>query len=307
MKRWWIWMGVIAGCGPVVGGAEDGATDDDTTGGGSTTVSATTAPVTTTGGTTVGSTTDTTTSTVTTVTTAVTDPTTEGEDECGEECCAFLCEPDGGWGDADCDLWAQDCPRGDKCMPWANDGGAIWTATRCSPLDAAPGGVGEPCHVEGSGVSGFDDCALGSMCWGVDPDTNEGTCVGFCEGSEANPQCPDGLACFIGFEGALVLCLPPCDPLAPECGADACVFDEYSGDFWCVPALHVGETYYGEPCGDTPFACGSDYVCVSGENVANCEGHCCTTICDPAAPNTCPEAEFGQTCLPLGEIGYCGT
>ncbi len=40
-------------------------------------------------------------------------------------------------------IWAQDCPEGEKCMPWANDGGGSWNATRCSPLDPNPSAVGD--------------------------------------------------------------------------------------------------------------------------------------------------------------------
>ena len=33
----------------------------------------------------------------------------------------------------------------------------------------------------GSAVSGVDNCAQGSMCWGVDPETLEGECIAFCD------------------------------------------------------------------------------------------------------------------------------
>src|SRR5687768_13175994 len=45
--------------------------------------------------------------------------------------CNFGCLPDFGGGEQ-CDLWAQDCARGSKCMPWAFDGGVHWNGTRCS-------------------------------------------------------------------------------------------------------------------------------------------------------------------------------
>ena len=47
----------------------------------------------------------------------------------------FLGFPDGGTEPTDCDIWAQNCPRGEKCMPWANDDGYGWSATRCTPID----------------------------------------------------------------------------------------------------------------------------------------------------------------------------
>ncbi len=66
----------------------------------------------------------------------------------------FLVSPDGGGSVIACDLWSQDCPPGEKCMPWANDGGNTWNATRCTPIDDDPRSVGEPCTVvESGGVS----------------------------------------------------------------------------------------------------------------------------------------------------------
>ena len=79
-----------------------------------------------------------------------------------------------------CSTFAQDCPPGFKCMPWASDGGNSWNATRCVPIAPDPNAPGEPCTVEGSGVSGLDDCDGISMCWEVDPDAVEGHCVSIC-------------------------------------------------------------------------------------------------------------------------------
>ena len=45
----------------------------------------------------------------------------------------FINPPDGG-STIECDIWADDCPRGTKCMPWAADGGSTWNATKCSRL-----------------------------------------------------------------------------------------------------------------------------------------------------------------------------
>ena len=75
----------------------------------------------------------------------------------------FIIDPDGAGVNNECDIWAQDCMKGEKCMPWDNAGGNSWNATRCSPVDDNPGQPGDSCTVEGSGVSGIDDCALSSM------------------------------------------------------------------------------------------------------------------------------------------------
>ncbi len=54
----------------------------------------------------------------------------------------------------ECDYVLQDCPRGSKCMPWANDGGNAWVSARCSPLDPDPVEPGGACTMQGSPVSG---------------------------------------------------------------------------------------------------------------------------------------------------------
>ena len=135
----------------------------------------------------------------------------------------------------ECDIFAQDCPDGEKCMPWANDGGGAWNATRCTAVDDSAGQPGDECIVEGSGVSGIDSCDLGVMCWDVDPETNVGTCVAMCTGDEANPICEDpATTCTIANNGAIVLCLPTCDPLLQDCGDDQGCYpidDEWS----CAP------------------------------------------------------------------------
>ncbi len=141
---------------------------------------------------------------------------------------------DVGGGIIECDVFAQDCPDGSKCMPWANDGGQAWNATHCTPVAEDPHAPGEPCLVEGNGLSGFDDCELRAMCWDVDPDTDMGECVAQCDGTEAAPECPDGTACMIANDGVLTLCLRTCDPKAPTCDADELCSVLDDGAF-CVP------------------------------------------------------------------------
>ena len=64
----------------------------------------------------------------------------------------FVMMPDGGPGN-ECDPKEQDCPDGQKCTAWANDGGTFWNANRC--VDETGEGVsGDVCMVEGGGVSG---------------------------------------------------------------------------------------------------------------------------------------------------------
>jgi hypothetical protein len=224
------------------------------------------------------------------------------EEDTGGTGCAFTCpsQPGGGGGGGgsfECDVWAQDCMDGEKCMPWANDGGPLWNATRCAPLADMPAPLGEPCMVEGSGVSGIDDCDIGHMCWDVDR-FNEGTCVALCQGTEASPTCPGEDVC-LTITDALSLCQTGCDPLAQDCpDGEAC--GTTIGAHVCTTAGPAGA---GDSCVD--LACTEGLVCVDGASIASCEAlACCAPYCDPAgAP--CPG---GATCQPLDvapDVGVC--
>jgi len=227
----------------------------------------------------------------------------------------FIMDPDGCHHCGhECDVWAQDCERGYRCMPWANDGGDRWNATLCTEIDPTPAAVGEPCHAVESAFSGADDCMFGSVCWGVDPVTLEGTCVAICEGSEADRRCGEGLECFIGFEGVITLCLPSCDPFDPLCGegevcsgdANGFVSDE---PFVCLPTPPFTPRSYGEPCGGLEI-CAAGLACVRAPNVPGCEDHCCTMLGDLAQGPICPDP--AQTCIPVDDtmpesgLCYCG-
>ncbi len=312
MKRGFVIV-VLAGCGPTVamgeGGAEAGFDDSggsDTTRGGEPTSSATT-PMT---------------SSVTLTTSATIDSgdVDDGDpsDDDATDGDPFITPPDIVCllhCSFDCDQFAQDCPEGEKCMPWANDGGNVWTANKCTPIDRAAVGVGEPCVVVGSYASGVDDCALDAMCFGVDPLTNEGTCVPTCTGDEDEPVCPEGLACTLAFDGYLNVCLTPCDPLAPSCGAgEVCAHaaDQPLGTppFLCYPTPQFEPQPLGVSCGDLRV-CDAGLGCVPSEHVPGClEESCCTLLGDLEAPPECSDPM--QECIPVFEgdppegLCFCG-
>jgi hypothetical protein len=207
------------------------------------------------------------------------------DDSTGNDTATFIMRPDGGNVSNECDIWAQDCPEAEKCMPWANDGGDSWNATRCSPVDAAPGQPGDACSVEGSGVSGIDDCDIASMCWNVDNETNMGVCVGFCEGSEANPVCPDpGTGCSISNEGTLILCLPYCDPLLQDCSDTEACYPEENG-FFCSPDASGDDGGYGDAC-EYLNVCDAGLFCADAVVVPDCgsSSGCCSEYCDISDP-----------------------
>jgi hypothetical protein len=221
----------------------------------------------------------------------------------GEDGVDFITPPDGVLPPYECDIWANDCPRGEKCMPWANDGGSSWNATKCTPLAEDPNAPGEPCTVQNNGVSGIDDCEARSMCWNVDIETNTGTCVAFCSGSEANPTCESTCEyCTIASEGPLILCLPECNPLAQDCGDGQGCYPT-NDTFSCVPDAGGDAGALGEPC-EYLNVCDPGLVCGSPEWVPGCRGiGCCMTLCDVLDANACASAFDGAECIPWFDDG----
>lgn len=229
----------------------------------------------------------------------------------------FLTMPDGtNGGIFECDLWAQDCPEGEKCVPWASDGGT-WNATRCAELGANPGQPGDECTAEGGGASGDDDCAIGSMCWDVDPETNMGTCAAQCMGDEANPICEDSdTTCSIANGGAIQLCLPICDPLLQDCVADTQACYPINDAFACAPDVSADDAGIGTPCAFINV-CPPGLICLTpegyGPDCASGDG-CCGTVCDitdeavmcPGSGQTC-EAWYVEGEAPPGyeDVGAC--
>jgi hypothetical protein len=228
----------------------------------------------------------------------------------------FLFPPDGGgggvcvvagggnWHCSYCDLFAQDCLAGDKCMPWAYDGGNTWNSARCSPIAEDPGQPGDACTVEGSAFSGFDDCDLGAICWNVDPATNEGTCVATCTGNAANPICPEETVCMMANDGHVLVCLPPCDPLQ----TDVCPTDQtctaLDQDPVCIPSVGIEVL----PC--DMEVCAPDQTCLDSDMLAACPDlACCTAWCDLTAAD--PDApcadEPAHSCQPYYEAGAAPT
>ncbi|MGB1277021.1 MAG: ribulose phosphate epimerase, partial [Nannocystaceae bacterium] len=192
------------------------------------------------------------------------------------------------------------------CTAYANDGGSAWNATTCADI-AGERAPGESCTVVGSGTAGKDDCALGAMCWGVDVETLEGTCVAFCEGSFEMPNCmPEGTGCFITNEGALNLCLPPCNPLVQDCPAgDGCY--PLAGSYLCRLTLTEPEGgQEGDACEYSDRNCQPGLLCLDAElDPTSCNGasSCCAPTCDLTAPDcSAPMAE----CVAIYETPWPG-
>jgi hypothetical protein len=206
---------------------------------------------------------------------------------------SFIEEPDPGI--PDCDPFAQDCPDGEKCVPWGSTGGH-WDAVKCVPVlgDQKPG---EPCHYAGT-VEATDDCDATSHCWDLDGEGN-GICAPFCLGTPDEPYCPDlpgcnDYHCLTSGSGWINLCVTTCDPLAQDCGEGLGCF--WASGFQCV--FTTEDLPIGAECGFIND-CAAGLSCVSAEQVPGCAGDsCCTAFCDVGAVvDPCPQLLPGTSCV----------
>ena len=223
----------------------------------------------------------------------------------------FLVQPDGGAAHSECSQWLEDCPPGEKCMPYANDGGNAWNALRCSPIATDPAAPGEPCTVEGTGVSGIDDCEQHAMCWDIDPKTGEGTCVAMCIGGEQAPACAEpGEFCSIAGDAVLTLCLDICDPLAQDCGPGLGCYP-IDAEYVCAPDASDEGGGPLELC-EYINACDPGSLCAGSSAVCGDDPGCCVPFCalsDPQCPagTACiPAMEPGTEPIGLSDVGFCG-
>ena len=213
----------------------------------------------------------------------------------------------------DCDSYLQDCPDGEKCNPYADDGGSAWNALGCFPVAPSPNQPGEPCEVIGSGTSGFDNCDVASMCWAVDTETNIGNCVALCEGSIEAPTCSDpSTTCSVANEGVLNLCLLSCDPDGDDCPQGQACYEIDTG-FVCAPDAPPAPGAPGTSC-DNIASCDLGAICVTAAaHGPGCDGQgCCTEECDLSDPvcenpNQVCQEWFEDGMVPPGfeDFGVC--
>lgn len=210
-----------------------------------------------------------------------------------------------------CNTYDEDCEEGQKCMPWADDGGSAWNALKCVDI-TGDGSHGDPCTVEDNGLSGIDDCGLHHMCWGIDPDTLMGHCIAFCDGTPEQPSCaPANTTCVIANNNTLNICLPTCDPLVQACPEGEGCYPSDNG-YICAPnSASEDSGLEGDAC-NFINNCQPGFACTDAENLLGCMANaCCSPVCDLNAPDPCPNPE--TMCRPIfGEeqdyahAGYCG-
>ncbi len=217
--------------------------------------------------------------------------------ETGAPPTGFIPMNDGGpIGVKECDIWKQDCPMGQKCMPW-DPGGQSWNSTKCTDVADNAAKVGDDCVAEGGGTSGVDNCELGSMCWFLDAD-NKGSCVELCKGTPMAPTCSGDKICDESNEGVIIVCLETCDPLAQSCPEGQICFFDGVDTFICDFDASGDMGKYGDPCAYINV-CDYGLFCANPETVPGCppDNGCCSPYCNINEPNTCPGAPM-QECVP---------
>lgn len=209
------------------------------------------------------------------------------------------------------------CPEGQKCSGAGDErvnNLLLVSEPTCFPVlgDKQKGEVCDPGELP---VDGLDDCAdtlcfLSPYGWGSGEPGEQGVCVEFCgtgyypEESQSSCDDPNDF-CFEGGcqECGMTLCLPTCDPLAPNCPeGKVCSFAFSSREqgFTCM-APEESLPGAGEAC-DWTYQCTPDSWCVLVEEVSTpcVDGEaCCTPLCDLDAPNNCPGAPMGEVCVPV--------
>lgn len=194
--------------------------------------------------------------------------------------CDFICRVDVA-SDVECDVLAQDCPCGQKCLAYDGEGVGYHSSIKCFDL-TGNGQLGDPC-IANPIADGGDDCGPGLMCWYLQED-GSGECIALCTGKLGGPfECPVGSNCYIEEGGVLSLCIPECDPLLQDCGpGQVCVLGN-GYRFSCAPDWSGDTGGEGAPC-EGSIDCGPGLICTPefsypSPSCGDSNG-CCTPFCD---------------------------
>lgn len=292
---------VCAGCSGEenIGSSGDGATSATSTSSGFSEDSGTTA----------------TSTSATADTSATIDPATTATSDTTQNC--FVC-PTEGDGDRPCNPWLQDCPRGQKCTPWAHGGASSLNSHKCVPVAPDPDSVDETCAAEGDGLSGIDSCDKGSFCYNVDPQTGTGYCVALCHGIEeqcvqdGSGCCSEGYHCKFEAGGA-TYCLLDCDPISQDCldEGEACYPNPDDAQNFECDKTSASTGKIADPC-YAHRMCDLGTFCGDSAGYPGCSplSDCCIPFCELLSPE-CPA---GTECVawfeskpPVGheDVGFC--
>jgi hypothetical protein len=199
----------------------------------------------------------------------------------------------------ECDVFAQDCDDGEKCVPYSSVG-SYYDGSKCVPVTGDQA-HGEPCSYGGSALA-TDDCDENSGCWDFHELDGEqlGICHAFCTGTADDPHCPAGSSCSVDSSGTLAFCVITCDPVAQDCGPGL-------GCYWANAAFECTFTTQnipaGEPCG-LVNDCAPGLLCASSELLPTCsDTACCTRFCYLSLGDSQCDATPGTVCVSFFEEG----
>jgi hypothetical protein len=197
-----------------------------------------------------------------------------------------------------CDMFGQDCPDGEKCVPYATDGGNVWDSFKCVPVQGDQA-TGEPCTYDGP-VESTDDCDATAWCLDSDSD-GEGLCHAFCGGTPDEPECLPDSGCAVSGGGTITICMPQCHPLEQDCPeGEGCYWFPF-GAFLC--GITLDDIPTGEPCGYADD-CQPGNFCAYATVLPDCDGEsCCTNFCDLWLGNSQCAAVPGTECVSFFERG----
>lgn len=199
-----------------------------------------------------------------------------------------------------CDSFMQDCPEGEKCVPYGSNGGN-WDASKCVAILGSQA-TGEPC-VYGGVSEATDDCDGTGYCWNVMEVDGEaiGTCHAFCTGTPDDPECPPNSQCSLSGDGTINLCILGCDPLIQDCGEGLACYWAHNG-FQCI--LTTQNVPIGQPCGYIND-CDVGLICLNADAFPACAGvACCSAFCElELGDGPCDAALPGTVCVPFFEDG----
>ncbi|MBK8266291.1 MAG: hypothetical protein IPK80_33810 [Nannocystis sp.] len=222
-----------------------------------------------------------------------------------------------------CSLILQDCPQGQKCVPWNESGGIFPDGVRCVDEPSNADLIGEECMVTGGFGSGIDTCVKGALCFDLDNDA-QGSCIEFCGGTPEKPTCGEpNEKCTVFFDPPVHLCFVKCDPLIQDCPiGQGCYMDEGmigSEGFVCMPTVlspnEDGD--YRDLCYNQA-GCAPGFACIYPENVPGCPyEYCCSPWCNLADnPEICGTLDAKMECIPwypdgmatpgYEDVGICG-
>lgn len=225
---------------------------------------------------------------------------------------SFECPPQPG--EDQCDPLAQDCPSGFHCVPWSDAIDVLAKAFVCAPLVDEPIERYEACPVDQATCS--DPCEAGMFCMHSNYEGTSGLCLGMCGSDGDDEACAADEKCVTCADCSVGMCLPSCDPLAPQCPDEtpSCLWYPPDG-FVCTHGQYF-EGALGEVCEYVNW-CAEGLACADASLMGgSCAGAtCCTEVCDLADGDpACSDP--GHVCIspflpgpaPEGSehVGMCG-